>query len=211
MEKVTELKEKVKIKRIVIPIVIVVILCVVAFNAFVVVDAGHTGVVVTMGKVNEGVLQEGTPEQRAVFDQTLDILSRAITEERQLYTARLHPQGLGEIIVRMEKSSAGVVFDILATNEKTAAMINSRLVQLQDGLTEYDAKINPAVVTSASNAESTSGFELDDYSGGYNGQQENAYSGNRNRAENLYEEAGEDENIARTTGYRSSDLLNRTI
>ena len=53
MEKVTELKEKVKIKRIVIPIVIVVILCVVAFNAFVVVDAGHTGVVVTMGKVNE--------------------------------------------------------------------------------------------------------------------------------------------------------------
>ena len=59
MEKVTELKEKVKIKRIVIPIVIVVILCVVAFNAFVVVDAGHTGVVVTMGKVNEGVLQEG--------------------------------------------------------------------------------------------------------------------------------------------------------
>ncbi|MBQ1474166.1 MAG: prohibitin family protein [Ruminococcus sp.] len=59
MEKVTELKEKVKIKRIVIPVVIVVILCVIAFNAFVVVDAGHTGVVVTMGKVNEGVLQEG--------------------------------------------------------------------------------------------------------------------------------------------------------
>ena len=30
-----------------------------AFNAFTVVDAGHTGVVVTMGSVNEGVLQEG--------------------------------------------------------------------------------------------------------------------------------------------------------
>ena len=60
MDKVTELKEtKPKLKRDIILGVIVVLAVIVAINAFVVVDAGHTGVVVTLGKVNEGVLQEG--------------------------------------------------------------------------------------------------------------------------------------------------------
>lgn len=49
----------IKWKKIVIPIIIVIVAVVVLFNSFVVVDAGHTGVVVTMGKVNEGTLQEG--------------------------------------------------------------------------------------------------------------------------------------------------------
>ena len=158
------------------------------------------------------VMTEGLPEEKAVFNQTLDLLSRAITEERQLYTARLHPEGLGEIIIRMEKSSAGVVFDILATNEKTAQMINARLAQLQNGMSEYEAKINPAVVTASSNAESASGFTFDDFTGGFGDpQQENAYSGNRQRAGTRYSEASEDEREAKTTGYRSTDILNRTI
>ncbi len=157
------------------------------------------------------VMTEGTSEERAVFNQTLDLLSRAITEERQLYTARLHPEGLGEVIIRMEKSSAGLVFDILATNEKTAQIINAKLMQLQNGMSEYEAKINPAVVTSASNAESASGFTFDDFTGGFGGGAGDAYSGNRQRAGARYSEAGEDEREAKTTGYRSQDILNRTI
>lgn len=158
------------------------------------------------------VMTEGLPEERAVFNQTLDLLSRAITEERQLYTARLHPEGLGEVIIRMEKSSAGLVFDILATNEKTAQLINARLAQLQNGMSEYEAKINPAVVTSASNAESASGFTFDDFTGGFNdSEQGNAYSGNRQRAGDRYSEANEDEREAKTTGYRTTDILNKTI
>ena len=157
------------------------------------------------------VMAEGLPEERAVFNQTLDLLSRAITEERQLYTARLHPEGLGEVIIRMEKSSAGLVFDILATNEKTAQMINARLMQLQNGMSEYEAKINPAVVTSANNAESASGFTFDDFTGGFGGSTGDAYSGNRQRAGARYSEAGEDEREAKTTGYVSQDILNRTI
>ena len=157
------------------------------------------------------VMTQGAPEERAVFNQTLDLLSRAITEERQLYTARLHPEGLGEVIIRMEKSSAGVVFDILATNERTAQLINQKLAQLQTGMSEYEAKINPAVVTSSSNAESMSGFTFDDFTGGFGGRGENAYSGNRQRAGTRYNEAGEDEREAKTTGYRTTDVLNRTI
>ena len=46
-------------KKIIIIGVAAVIALVVALNCFTVVEAGHTGVVVTLGSVNEGVLQEG--------------------------------------------------------------------------------------------------------------------------------------------------------
>ena len=55
----TNVIKKINPKKIIIPIVIVIVAVIVGLNSFVVVDAGHTGVVVTMGKVNEGVLQEG--------------------------------------------------------------------------------------------------------------------------------------------------------
>ena len=48
-----------KIVKIVIAVVAALIVVVTAANCFTIVDAGHTGVVVTLGKVNEGVLQEG--------------------------------------------------------------------------------------------------------------------------------------------------------
>ena len=48
-----------KLKRLVIILVIVAVIAIIAINTITVVGAGHTGVVVTMGKVNEGVLQEG--------------------------------------------------------------------------------------------------------------------------------------------------------
>ena len=49
----------IKWKKIVIPIVIVVVVALLLINSLTVVQAGHTGVVTTFGKVNEGVLQEG--------------------------------------------------------------------------------------------------------------------------------------------------------
>ncbi|MBR1533310.1 MAG: prohibitin family protein [Ruminococcus sp.] len=46
-------------KKIIIPIVVVVIVAILGLNSFTIVKAGHTGVVTTFGKVNEGVMQEG--------------------------------------------------------------------------------------------------------------------------------------------------------
>ena len=46
-------------KKVIIPVIAVLAVLIVAINSFVVVEAGHTGVVVTLGAVNEGVLQEG--------------------------------------------------------------------------------------------------------------------------------------------------------
>ena len=46
-------------KRLVAVVVILILIGLVILNSFSVVDPGHTGVVVTLGKVNENVLQEG--------------------------------------------------------------------------------------------------------------------------------------------------------
>ena len=45
--------------RLIITAVIVLFAVITLFNSFTIVDAGHTGVVVTLGKVNDTVLQEG--------------------------------------------------------------------------------------------------------------------------------------------------------
>ena len=55
---------------------IALLLVIVALNAFTVVEAGHTGVVVTMGKVNEGVLQEGLHVKIPFIQQVVKIDNR---------------------------------------------------------------------------------------------------------------------------------------
>lgn len=65
-----------KIKKIVIPIVVVFVLAIILANSFTVVGPGHTGVVVTMGKVNEGVLQEGIHFKLPFVQQVVKIDNR---------------------------------------------------------------------------------------------------------------------------------------
>ena len=48
-----------KLSKVAIIVVAVIFAIVLLSNCYTIVDAGHTGVVVTLGKVNEGVLQEG--------------------------------------------------------------------------------------------------------------------------------------------------------
>ncbi|HCA04700.1 MAG TPA: HflC protein [Ruminococcaceae bacterium] len=66
-----------KIKKIVIPFVLVIVAVILIINTVVVVDAGHTGVVVTMGKVNEGVLQEGV-HAKIPFIQSVEKIDNRI-------------------------------------------------------------------------------------------------------------------------------------
>lgn len=65
-----------KVKKILIPVVIVAVVIILLFNSFAVVDAGHTGVVVTLGKVNEGTLQEGLHFKVPFIQQIIKIDNR---------------------------------------------------------------------------------------------------------------------------------------
>ena len=70
-----------KIVKIVVPVVIAVLVIVVALNSFTVVEAGHTGVVVTLGRVNEGVLQEGIHPKIPFVQQIVKIDNRIVKLE----------------------------------------------------------------------------------------------------------------------------------
>jgi len=68
-------------KKIVIPVVIALVLIVLILNSFTVVTAGHTGVLVTLGKVNENVLQEGIHFKLPFIQQCVEIDNRIVKLE----------------------------------------------------------------------------------------------------------------------------------
>lgn len=69
--------KNIKWKRIIIPIVIVIVAAIIVSQSFTIVQPGHTGVVVTLGKVQEGVLQEGI-HIKAPFVQTVEKIDNRI-------------------------------------------------------------------------------------------------------------------------------------
>lgn len=62
-------------------IVVVLVAVAVVSNCFVIVNAGHTGVVVTLGKVNEAVLQEGLHFKTPFIQQVVMIDNRIVKLE----------------------------------------------------------------------------------------------------------------------------------
>lgn len=70
-----------KVKTIVIIVAVIAFVALVALNSFTIVDAGHTGVVVTLGKVNEGVLQEGIHFKAPFVQQVVKIDNRIVKLE----------------------------------------------------------------------------------------------------------------------------------
>ena len=68
-------------KKIVLPVIIAILLIIVIANSFTVVQAGHTGVLVTLGKVNETVLQEGVHFKIPFIQQCVLIDNRIVKLE----------------------------------------------------------------------------------------------------------------------------------
>ncbi len=62
-------------------ILIVLVLLVVGFNCFEIVEPGHTGVVVTLGKVNDGVLGEGMHFKIPFAQQVMQVDNRILKLE----------------------------------------------------------------------------------------------------------------------------------
>lgn len=69
------------IKRIVLVSVVALVVILIVANCFTIVNAGHTGVVVTLGKVNEGVLQEGLHIKAPFVQKIVKIDNRIVKLE----------------------------------------------------------------------------------------------------------------------------------
>lgn len=72
---------KKSIKTLIIAAALVLLVVIVGCNAFTIVEAGHTGVVVTLGKVNEGVLQEGLHTKIPFVQKVVKIDNRIVKLE----------------------------------------------------------------------------------------------------------------------------------
>ena len=71
----------VSLKKIVLTVVVLILVAVIGFGCYVVVPAGHTGVVVTMGKVGNDVLQEGVHLKIPFAQQVVLIDNRVVKLE----------------------------------------------------------------------------------------------------------------------------------
>ena len=71
-----EKKVPMNLKKVVIPAVAIVLVLLTLLSSFTIVRAGHTGVVVTLGKVKEGVLQEGIHVKAPFVQQVVMIDNR---------------------------------------------------------------------------------------------------------------------------------------
>lgn len=70
-----------QVSKIIIIAAIVLVSIFILANCFTIVDAGHTGVVVTLGKVNEGVLQEGIHFKAPFVQKIVKIDNRIVKLE----------------------------------------------------------------------------------------------------------------------------------
>ena len=69
------------VMKIVIAVVVVLVLLIVGFNSFTVVQAGHTGVVVNLGKVSENVLEEGLHFKIPFVSEIVQVDNRVLKTE----------------------------------------------------------------------------------------------------------------------------------
>lgn len=69
------------IKKITIPVIAAFTVLILVSNCFTIVEAGHTGVIVTLGKVREGVLQEGVHVKAPFVQKVVKIDNRIVKLE----------------------------------------------------------------------------------------------------------------------------------
>ena len=68
-------------KKVILTAVVVLVLAIVGFSSLTIVEAGHTGVVVTLGRVEERVLQEGLHLKLPFIQEVVQIDNRITKRE----------------------------------------------------------------------------------------------------------------------------------
>ncbi len=79
--------------------------------------------------------------ERQISAQTFRALDESITRNRKNFVIRLNPEGLGEITVKLIKSDSSVLVRMIASDRKTAELLNRDLDVLQDQLKSHNAEL----------------------------------------------------------------------
>lgn len=105
-------------------------------------------------QVAEAEIPDEQSESREVLRQTVEqVYDRIRTaNDRESFSIRLKPEGLGEVLVKLAKTGGGIVLDMAASSAKTAAMLNQQIAQLEQALAQYNPQVNTVTVEAGQNA-----------------------------------------------------------
>lgn len=101
------------VKKFVIPIVILIIIAILGFNSFTVVQAGHSGVVVNLGKVSDSVLEEGVHFKIPFVSEIVQVDNRVMKTEVESNAASKDLQTISSkvsINYRVNRSSSADIY-----------------------------------------------------------------------------------------------------
>ncbi|MBQ3565780.1 MAG: prohibitin family protein [Oscillospiraceae bacterium] len=101
------------IKKIVIAVIIILVLLIVGFNSFTIVDPGHTGVVVNLGKVSTNVLEEGLHFKIPFVSEIVQVDNRVMKTEVESNAASKDLQNISSkvsINYRVNRSSSADIY-----------------------------------------------------------------------------------------------------
>ncbi len=130
------------LKKIVLTIVVVLLLAVVGFGSVVVVPPGHTGVLITMGKVSDTVLQEGMSFKIPFVQKVetinnriakLEVTTEAFSKDLQTISAVL------AVNYRVDKSMSYSVFKNLGSNYEDVMLVPAVNEVLKAAVAQYTA------------------------------------------------------------------------
>ena len=76
-----------------------------------------------------------------IASQTFKALNESIIKNRKNFVIRLNPEGLGEITVKLIKSDSSILVKMIASDKKTAELLNRDLDVLQDQLKQHNAEL----------------------------------------------------------------------
>ncbi len=102
-----------KVNKIIITVVIVFVLLILGFSSFAIVSPGHTGVVVTLGKVSDKVLEEGIHFKLPFIQSVEQIDNRVLKTEVESNAASKDLQTISSkvsINYRVNKSSSADIY-----------------------------------------------------------------------------------------------------
>lgn len=104
-----------------------------------------------------------------VRQQTVEQITAKLTQKYEpveTFSVKLTPEGLGDVVVNLEKTADGIVLELVASEKSTAVMLNKEMSELQSALNQFNAQVNEIRVMEPAQTQNQTndGFLQQDFS-----------------------------------------------